>query len=278
MSRRLPPLPSFVLSVWLACAACVTAQEGEPSKQPPSSTQGIKVASELMEAAKSRIKKISDTDYTLGDITLNSATREVRVPAMVNMAEGILEYIMVHETGKTHESLLRTKVSPTELNVALLLCHYEPHIKEAAQYLAEPKPETKAKMALPMEREGANRVRLTLEWKDKDGKTHSGPVGDWVRDRKTQKALEIDHWTYTGSFVSQTGYAAQDDGSHIAIYFDLVALMNLPDPGNGDDDRWVILKSAVPPVETPVTLVFSPVNPPPGAPTATGTPAPAPAK
>ena len=268
---------SSFFSVWLSLASCLSAQEGESSKQPPSSTQGIKAASELMESAKSRIKKTGDTDYSLGDITFSSATREVRVPTEVNMSEGVLEYVLVHETGKTHESLLRTKVSPTELNVALLLCHYEPHIKEAAQYLADPKPETKAKMALPMEHEGANRVRLSVEWKDKDGKPQSAPVSDWIRDLKFKKPLQLDHWTYTGSFVSQTGYAAQDDGSHIAIYFDLVALMNLPDAGNGDDDRWLVEKKAVPPIGTPVTLVFSPVNPPPGS-AAAPAPAPAPAK
>jgi hypothetical protein len=242
----------------------LVAQEGqEPSKQPPSSTEGTKVAQELAEAAKNRIKKVSDTEYTLGDIQFSSATREVRVPAVVNMTEGILEYALVHEHGKTHESLLRTKASPTELNVALLLCHYEPHIKEAAQYLEEPRPETKAKMEAPMEREGANQVRLTLEWTDKDGAKKTAPISAWIRDRQNEKPLKIDHWTYTGSFVSRTGYAAEDDGSHIAIYFDLVALMNLPDPGNRSDDRWNVEKGAVPPLDTPVTVVFSHVQPPP---------------
>jgi hypothetical protein len=241
----------------------LVAQEGqEPSKQPPSSTEGTKVAGELAEAAKSRIKKVGDTDYTLGGITFSSATREVRVPALVNMTEGILEYALVHEHGKTHESLLRTTASPTELNVALLLCHFEPHIKEAAQYLEDPRPETKAKMEAPMEHEGANQVRLTLEWTDKDGAKKTAPISAWIRDRQKEKPLAIDHWTYTGSFVSRSGFAAEDDGSHIAIYFDLVALMNLPDPGNRSDDRWNVEKDAVPPLDTPVTVVFSLAKPP----------------
>jgi hypothetical protein len=248
------------------CLSPLAAQEGqEPSKQPASNPAGTKAATALAEAAKTRIKKVGATDYTLGSIQFSSATREVRVPAVVNMTEGILEYALVHENGKTHESLLRTAISPTELNVALLLCHYEPHIKEAAQYLEEPLPETKAKMALPMTHEGANQVCLTLEWKDKDGKPQTAPLSAWIRDRKVEKPLEIGHWTYTGSFVSQSGFAAEDDGSHIAIYFDLIALMNLPDPGNRSDDRWHVEKTAVPPLDTPVTLVISQLQPTAGA-------------
>ena len=244
------------------------AQGGEePSKQPASNPAGAKVASELMEAAKARIKKTGDTDYSLGDIRFSSATHEVRIPAVVNMTEGILEYALVHETGKTHESLLRTTVSPTELNVALLLCHYEPHIKEAAQFLPDPKPETRAKMALPMEREGANQVRITAQWKDKDGKERIAKLSDWILNKKRGAALQLDHWTYTGSFISQTGYAAEHDGSHAALYFDLVSLINCPHEGNSDDELWFVEKSAVPPSDTPVTLVFSPVLPNAASPT-----------
>lgn len=250
----------------------LTAQEGpEPSKQPPSDPAGAKVAAELLEAAKARIKKTSDTDYELGQIKFSSATHEVRVPAVVNMVEGILEYTLVHENGKTHESLLRTAASPTEVNLALLLCHYEPHIKEAAQFLPDPRPETLAKMALPMAREGSNRLLLSVEWKDKKGKVQRVPVSNWIRDKKVEKAMTLDHWTYTGSFISQTGYAAEHDGSIIAIYFDLVSLINCPIKGNGDDDRWFVEKTAVPPLNTPVTLVFSPLVP--AAPAAPASPA-----
>jgi hypothetical protein len=266
MSFRSLLLQSFALATGLVT---LSAQDGpEPSKQPASNPAGAKTAAALAEAAKNRIKKVGPTDYTLGGIHFSSATHEVRVPTTVNMIEGNLEYALVHENGKTHESLLKTKVSPTELNVALLLCNYEPHIKEAAQFLTDPLPETKAKMALPMEHEGANRVHLTVEWKDKDGTSHTAPLNAWIKDLNSNKPLETDHWTYTGSFVSQSGYAAEDDGSHIAIYFDLVALMNLPAPDNRSDECWLVEKSAVPPLDTPVTLVISQVQlPPASAPT-----------
>jgi hypothetical protein len=235
----------------------------EPPKQPTVSTtpQGAKVAADLTEAAKKRIKKVGENEYELGPIKINSEKREVRVPAQVNMTEGILEYALVHEHGKTHESLLRTTASPTELNVALLLSHFEPHLKDAAKFLADPSEQVKARMAQPMEHEGANHMRLTLEWKDASGKLQTAPISAWIRDKQSGKPAMPSEWIYTGSFISQTGFAAEHDGSHIAIYFDLISLVNFPDKNNASDENWLVESSAIPPVDTPVTLVFSHVSP-----------------
>ncbi|HSI64990.1 MAG TPA: YdjY domain-containing protein [Candidatus Saccharimonadia bacterium] len=249
---------------FLQAAALPLCAQEEPPKQPTVSTTpaGAKVAADLAEAAKNRIKKVGPSEYELGPIKINSATREVRVPAQVNMTEGILEYALVHEHGKTHESLLRTTASPTELNVALLLSHFEPHLKEAAKFLAEPSEQVKTRMAQPMEHEGANRMRLTLEWKDASGKAQSAPISAWIRDKHTGKPATAAEWIYTGSFISQTGFAAEHDGSHIAIYFDLISLVNFPDKNNSSDENWLVESAAMPPVDTPVTLVFAPVTPP----------------
>ena len=240
------------------------AQE-EPPKQPTVSptSAGAKVAAELAEAARNRITKIGPHAFELGPIKINSATREVSVPAVVNMTEGILEYVLVHEHGKTHESLLRTTVSPTELNVALLLTHFEPHLKEAAKFLASPSEQVKARMAQPMEHEGANRMRITLEWKDASGKAQTAPLNAWIRDKQSGKPATATEWIFTGSFISQTGFAAEHDGSHIAVYFDLISLVNFPDKNNVSDENWLVESAAIPPVDTPVTLVFAPVTPPP---------------
>ncbi len=76
---------------------------------------------------KSPVVKTGDSTYEMGGVQFNSATREIRIPTIVNMNEGVIEYALVTDTGKTHESLLSTKVRPFDVNVAMLLCHYEPH-------------------------------------------------------------------------------------------------------------------------------------------------------
>lgn len=250
-----PLLPLLVLGLTLSLAR---GQGGEGGKQPTPDPAGAAIAAKKLEAAKARLKKTGETTYELGGLKFDSATREVRVPTVLNMNDGVLEYALVHENGKTHESLLRTTVSPTELNLVLLLCHYEPHIAEAAKFLDNPRESTKALMKEPMSKEGANRMLISVQWKDKDGKDQTAPVAHWFRNKKTSKPMAFDHWTYTGSLVSDVGYAAEFDGSIIATYFDLVAMVNCPVKENADDEVWYAETSAVPPVDTPVTLILTP--------------------
>jgi hypothetical protein len=270
MMRRnllLIPMNLFSYRIALYCCPLFTmtlghmagAQEGpEPSKQPTPSDAGKAIVAQELEKTRERLKKVGEQEYELGEIKFNSTTREIRVPCKVNMTEGLLEYVVVHEHGKTHESLLSTSISPLELNVAMLLTNYEPHIKEAAQYLKEPRPMTTHLMSLPMERPGANQIEVAVEWKDAAGGTQTAPVTRWIKEKNSTVSREKTHWTYTGSMVSQTGFAAQFDGSIMAIYFDLIALINFPVKENNDDDRWEVATAVVPPIDTPVTLVITP--------------------
>jgi len=231
---------------------------GESSKQPAPNQAGTATAAKKLEAARARLKKTGDTTYELGELKFNSATREVRVPTVLNMNDGVLEYALVHENGKIHESLLRTKVSPTELNLVLLLCNYEPHIGEAAAFLRDPVPSTKVLMNQPAPKNGANKLSISVQWKDKDGKELTAPIATWFLNKQTSKPMALDHWTYTGSLINDTGFAAEFDGSIIATYFDLVAMVNCPVEENTDDDIWYPEPKVVPPVDTPVTLVLTP--------------------
>jgi hypothetical protein len=58
-----------------------------------------------------------DGDFIMGKITVNKQAGTVRFPATVNMADGALEYLLVSDKGKTHESLFATAVVPFQLQV-----------------------------------------------------------------------------------------------------------------------------------------------------------------
>jgi len=213
-----------------------------------------------MQDAKARIKKTGPTDYELGDIKFNSETREISFPATLNMAEGALEYALVHETGKTHESLLKTKTKAFDLNVVMLLCRYEPHIADLTAVLTEVRPELIAQAAKPMVRPGANHLVISVKWKDAKGE-HSLPLQKMVMNFRTEKQLTAPHFTYNGSQVSGGRLDADTEGSYIALYVDFLALINSVEVGNTDDKNWIVNQSAVPPVDTPVTLTLSPAIP-----------------
>lgn len=208
------------------------------------------------EAAKKAMKQIGPDEYDLNGIRFNAATREIRVPTEVNAQKLPIEYLLVHETGKTHESILRTKVNASDLQVAILLCHYEPGTDGLAHPDA-PKDLTPIK-PLPLKTPGANRMKIDIEWKD--GKeTKRVPLVEWMHDINTRKPPpDLDAWIFSGSYVDKDGFAAQAQGTFIANYLDRNAMINSPAKGNWDDQIWISNAAVIPAEGTPVTVIISP--------------------
>jgi hypothetical protein len=213
-----------------------------------------------LDEAKSRIKRTGDNQYELSGITFNSATHEIRVPAEVNMTEGNIEYALVHENGKTHESLLRTKIPGFDLNVIMLLCNYEPHLGELVSRMSRPEDELKQQAAKPMAKPGADRLKISIEWKDDKG-PHTALLKEWIRNEKENRNMKADHWAYNGSELREGSYEADREGSYIAVYLDFLAIINSIELGNGDDKIWTIQTDKVPPIGTAVSLVIAPADP-----------------
>ena len=61
----------------------------------------------------------------IGACRVDKKNGRVEFPARVNMQEGLLEYLLVGDAGKLHESLLSTEISPYALQVSLLLLGIE---------------------------------------------------------------------------------------------------------------------------------------------------------
>jgi hypothetical protein len=236
----------FVLAAML-CVACagVASAQAPPPKPPPSNIK------------KAPITKTGDDTYEMGGLQFNSATREIRIPTVINMREGVIEYALVTDMGKTHESLLSTKVRPFDVNVAMLLCHYEPHAGEIIKMLREPTPELAVLAKKKIEHPGANHVLLTVEWSDKDGK-HTAPMGSWIHNEREKKTLDIPYWIYNGSDMGDGIFMADGDGSFISVHFDLVGILGSNAKWFGDDNNWTLETNAIPPVNYPVTLIISP--------------------
>ncbi len=251
---------SLITSLTLALTVSGLLAQGAPGHAPAKEADPNAKPANLDEA-KSRIKKTGDHAYELGGITFNSETREIRIPAEINMDDGVIEYALVHVNGKTHESLLRTAVVGFDLNVVMLLCHYEPHIGDLVATMKEPTPELKKEAAKPAANAGANRIKVSVQWKDAKGE-HTAPIEQWVRNTKTNALMTGDYFSYNGSFIEDGKFQADREGSYIAMYIDTVALLNNIEKDNWSDQIWTIEKAAVPPVDTKVTLVFSPAESP----------------
>lgn len=239
------------LAPLLLCLGCLTPLVGQ---QP-----AVDGAAQLAEAQK-RLKKTGPAEYELDGIRINAASRELRLPARVELRQAPIEYLLVHETGKTHETVLTTAVSPTALQVALLLANHQ----AATEGLLAKVPEAerpKIWKEEPPATPGGNQVSIDVEWQEQ-GQTRRARLADWVQNADTrQPPPDLQHWIFNGSYIDERGFIAQHEGSIVAVWLDRGAIFNSPAEGNWDDQRWISLPKNIPAEGTEVTVVIRPAKP-----------------
>jgi hypothetical protein len=59
-------------------------------------------------------------------VRLDKKNRRISFTGEVNQRDGLIEYVVVNEKGKTHESLISTKIAPRDIHLALLLIGLDP--------------------------------------------------------------------------------------------------------------------------------------------------------
>jgi hypothetical protein len=200
------------------------------------------------------VKKIGPGLYEIGTVVLDMNAKQAKVPGRVNMNRGIIEYLAVVDgRGKLHESILALNVQPSMLQLALILMGLE-----AGEWAP---PEPGARISAPTFVKMGDPLALFVEWV-KDGKTERMPADTLIFNRETQQSLKGNRWNFTGSFFSARGFAADVTGSVIATFFDYRAVLNVSqqvgNPYRGQNQGYEINAGAVPPLDTPIRLVFEP--------------------
>lgn len=182
----------------------------------------------------------------MGLVRVHKSARALTFPATVNMAEGIVEYVVVTESGKTHESVFATRAEPKDIHLAALLLG----VRDATKSTATNQP--------PALRGDA--VRIEVSWETAGKKKRLVALEDCVRQAESRRALSSGPWIYNGSELRAGRFAAQAEGSVISIIDDVEALVNNPRTGRENDDVWRVNEPVVPPKGTAVsvTLRFAP--------------------
>ena len=236
-----------------ASLAIAPAQDSAPVEpiSPPAPDQ-------LIAPVKPSVEKLDETRFQIGKIIFDQKTREIRFPAKVNMIEGSLEFLLVHETGKVHESLLMTDISPTHLNLAFTLLRYPP----SRELYALPNDHGGASNnypEVPAEIKARARIAIYLEWKDGE-KTRRLPANDLIQHIVKTTAMPAGPWLYGGSEFDDGKYAPETSGDIIAIYTTHSALINYPGKDDDNDDVWAPYPKRVPAVGTDVTVIITPFS------------------
>jgi hypothetical protein len=179
--------------------------------------------------------------FRVGQVTIDSSNRTVRFPAFVQLREETIEYVVVHKTGKTHESLFRTEAQPQDVQVAMLLL--------GAKYLMTNSFGADGK-ALPI----GEKIWVEASWAG--NQPFKGPIEDLVQNKETGQSLSHGEWIYNGSNFSEGMFTAQRDGSILSIHIDPDALANNPRPGRENDDLYKPHTGKLPPMGTPVEITI----------------------
>jgi hypothetical protein len=163
---------------------------------------------------------------SIGDVKVDPRARTISFPANVNMRAGQVEYLVVHETGKVHESIFKTAVSPKQIHAAALLFS------------------------------GTNNASLKIEnievaWQEKKLR-----AAELILDKAKKRPLRETKWAYRGSRLVEGVFLAEREGSIVAVREDRDALIDQDTPDAADDENWEPVKEIVPEVGTAVTLTI----------------------
>ena len=173
-------------------------------------------------------------DLNFGAVRVNPGALSISFPAEVNQRTGLVEYLVVHETGKVHESVFKTKVGGQQIHAAALL------FAEKGANATNAQPKLKS---------------IQITWSE-NGAEKKSAAAELILDKKKKRPLGETKWAYCGSRLIDGVFLAQRDGSLIAIIEDRDALVDQATPDASDDENWEPLTEKLPAIATAVTITL----------------------
>ncbi len=166
-----------------------------------------------------------------------------------------MEYLLVTDSGKLHESILRTSVAPYLIHVAFLLL-------EDAQQLPPPAAKASGGQASsgPLKNPSKENlpgkgVTIEVTW-DEKGAVVRRNAEELVYNIETRLPMKKPRWVYNGSRVSNGVFLAQEEGSIISLITDISALVNSETEGHDNDKIWTVNTNGLPPVNVPLRVTI----------------------
>jgi len=224
---------------------------GAPASQtaPPAP---VAASSTTAPAVPPVLREISPGIFDYQGIRLDKPKRRISFPGTVNMRVGLIEYLLVTELGKTHESLLATKILPRDIHLAMLLIGTPDNSKANSNEPVPPSAIDTSYLRSAPKLKGSP-VRISVAW-TKDGKRKEIPAERWIFNLQTNHAMTTGPWTYNGSLVQDGVFLADQELSIVAVITDPTALVNNPRAGYDNDEIWQVQDKVVPPLDTPVEV------------------------
>jgi hypothetical protein len=238
----------MTLALLLATSLLAQATNASPAPTaPPSATNAV------------GLREVAPGILDYHGVRLDKKNHRISFDGVVNQHEGLIEYLLVNDKGKVHESLLSTKVTPHDLHLAMLLIGLKENEKTNASEPLPPSAIDSTYLREAPKLKGAP-VRISVSW-TKDGKKQEVPAENWIFNLHTNQLMSPGPWTYNGSLVEEGQFLADQELSIVAVITDPTALANNTRDGYDDDQIWQIQDKVVPPIDTPVEISFTLADP-----------------
>jgi hypothetical protein len=244
----------------MGCATMATSAQNVrlpaadvPATDPPAPTDAVKTP-----PVAGEVRKIDEDQYLIGGVTIRKSTREISFDAVINQDGGLIEFLLVTEKGKVHESLFSCAIRPTDLNVAFKLLAY-PASPELFQILAPDQRPTGKYPEVAEEVKTGARLAISACWQD-GGNLKVRAVNELVKNSTTEAPMPPGPWLYTGSLIHQGAFRAEVTGDIIAVFSNPTAMINYPGDSRTSDEVWWVNPGTTPAKGTPVRITIKPIS------------------
>ena len=193
---------------------------------------------------------VPDKPKPKNTIRFDKEKKTVEIDGKICLAEGQLELFACAEGGKEYESLVSLQGEPWQMHVSLLLLGLKPGGEGGPKFQGDP--------TVPK----GDPLIIEVQWKEND-KVVRKRAEDLMFDTKRNEPMAHIEWIFAGSkFVKDENgkdiYAANLDKSIVTVFHDPLSVIDNPLDTGGDDTVYIVNQKAVPPKDTPVTLIISP--------------------
>ncbi|MEM7204215.1 MAG: YdjY domain-containing protein [Planctomycetota bacterium] len=250
-------------------AAMLLYTGGVPGQTPAPDTSQPAPAAKLPDDPQELVAHLLEAG-----VRVDRAAKSVTIDAIINAAADPLEYLLIHQRGRTHEALFVTEVQPSMLNTAMLLVGLEPGANARMEPIDPPPSEAEIEAGADVARvvpPAGMEVAIQVAWSDEEGGAeHSLAAHELILDLSTREPVGPVTWHYLGGRMAPL-YRGEDPVFVADYEGNLVSICYLgPEQPNHlatmrherarDDQNWWVSK-ACPPPGTAVQLQFRRVEP-----------------
>ena len=191
-----------------------------------------------------KITKLENGCYQFDGVIIDKKNLQIKFEMISNQRSGLVEYGIVHESGKIHESLFRTKTRPEIIHASLLLLK----AKAVEDYFQSENNHSNDY--------SASCVDVHVVWESNQSLQKLNLRKLYYNQNSQGEHPEPPFFLFTGSRLVEATFMAEHTGSILAVYLDPDAILNSIESESDNDDLWLANKLTMPPLEKEVTCVL----------------------